>query len=164
VSNEQSPDHVPPKLHGEETRAGQDKETDKARVGDRLRAEFLHPVETVATVIDIQKQNADLTTERVKSLLIAATNYGRGVHDMQLALVDMGVRSMELLQRGIQNLITCSNPTEVAVLQREMLREGMDQMLAGVTTVLQASSKAAEQASKPIDDHLKRLVAVERAA
>jgi hypothetical protein len=40
----------------------------------------------------------------------------------------------------------------------------MDQMLVGVTTVLQASSKAAEQASKPIDDHLKRLVAVERAA
>jgi len=164
VSNEQSPEHAPPKLHAEETRSGQDKGTDKARVNDRLKAEFLHPVATVATVIDIQKQNADLTTERVKSLLLAATNYGRGLHDMQLAYVDMGVRSVELLQRGMQNLLTCGNPTEVAVLQREMLREGMDQLLVGVTTILQASSKAAAQASEPIDDHLKRLVAVERAA
>ena len=83
---------------------------------------------------------------------------------MQLAFVDMGVRSVELLQRGIQTLVTCGSPTDLAVLQREMLREGMDQMLVGVTKVLQASSKAAEQASKPIDDHLKRVVAVDIAA
>ena len=164
MSNEQSADHAPPKFHGAETRVGQDKGTDKARVSERFKAEFLRPVETVAAVIDIQKQNADLTTERVKSLLIAATNYGRGLHDMHLAFVDMGVRSVELLQRGMQTFVTCGNPTDLAVLQREMLREGMDQMLVGVTKILQASSKAAEQASKPIDDHLKRLVAVDVAA
>jgi hypothetical protein len=164
VSNEQSAEHAPPKFQSAETRAGRDKGTDAARVGDRFKAEFLRPVETVAMVIDIQKQNADLTTERVKSLLIAATNYGRGLHDMQLAWGDMAVRSVEVLQRGIQNLITCGSPTDLAELQREILRQGMDQVLVGVTKVLQASSKAADQASKPIDDHLKRFVAVDVAA
>ncbi|HET6238065.1 MAG TPA: hypothetical protein VFE41_24375 [Acetobacteraceae bacterium] len=118
----------------------------------------------MAMVIDIQKQNADLTTERVKSLEIAATNYGRGLHDMQLAWVDMAVRSVEVLQRGMQNLNGCGSPTDLAVVRREILREGMDHMLVGVTKVLQASSKAADQESKPIVDHLKRIVALDVAA
>ena len=115
-------------------------------------------------VIDIQKQNVDLTTEWVKSLAIAATNYGRGPHDMQFAWVDMAVRSVEVLQLGMQNHIACSSPTDLAELQREIVRDGMDRVLVGVTKVLLASSNAADQAGKPLDDHLKRFVAVDVAA
>jgi hypothetical protein len=52
----QSAGHAPPKFQTAETRAGKDKETDAARVGNRFKAEFLRPVETVAMVIDIQNR------------------------------------------------------------------------------------------------------------
>jgi len=158
MATEQAREHAQPK-----TRDGQDNGTERNRAGDFLKAQVQRSAETMAKVIDIhkvidiQKQNAELTAERVKSLVTASVAYGRGLHDMQLAYVDMVVRSLELLQRSSRDLATCSNPAAAAELQRELLRESMDQLLEGVTKVLQASSQAADQASQPIHEHLSRL-------
>lgn len=158
MSNGQARDRTAAKPGAEEPQIGQ------GGGNHRFKMEFKLPAETLASMIDIQKQNADLTAERVRSLLNAVVAYGRGLHDIQLAYVDMGVRSVELLQRATRDLATCGSPTDAALLQQQVVREGMDQMLVGVTKILETSSKAADQVSQPIHDHLKSVVNVDFAA
>jgi hypothetical protein len=61
VSNEQSARHAPLAAPAEKTRAGRHRATGKAGVADRFKVEFPRPIVTVATVIGIHKQNADVS-------------------------------------------------------------------------------------------------------
>jgi hypothetical protein len=111
--------------------------------------------ENVAKANDIHRETTELTAERVKCLLSVYTNYAHGLLEMQQAYADLIHRSMELTQRVTRELIRCTSPSDLAEVQRDMLREGMDQVFEGTTKILQASSKAAGDAIRPIEEQLK---------
>ena len=121
---------------------------------DPLKEHILRPIENVAKAIKIQKGNTELAAERITTLMTASAAYNRGLHDMQLAYVELFQSSMELMQRAARDLVRCMNPADFAEVQRDMLREGLDHIFVGTSKILQTSSQAAENASRPIQDRI----------
>jgi len=109
---------------------------------------------TMIKASEIQKESAEFTADRLRTLASAYVSYAHGMQSMQRAFVDLCHRSFELTQRTTRELIRCTSASDVAELQREMLCEGMDEFFEGSAKILKAASKATDDAVRPLEEKI----------
>ncbi len=99
---------------------------------------------------------ASVSQERMNAVLAASAAYTQGLRELQEAYIALVHRSMELMQRTTRDLIRCSSPADVAELQKDMLRDGMEQIFQGASKILETSNKVADDALRPLQEQLRR--------
>lgn len=103
-----------------------------------------------------QNEAVAAASERMKAILAVSAAYTEGLREMQVAYIDLVHRSMELMQRATRDLIRCASPADVAEFQKEMLKDGMEQMFQGASKILEATNKVADDAIRPLKEQLRR--------
>jgi len=154
MANAHLREHTQSKTHAPKRATGGKPGNGAHKVDAALKKQIFLPVETVTKAIKINKDNAELATDRMASLMSVSAAYNRGLHDMQLAYVELFQNSMELMQRAMRDLVRCMSPADFAEVQQEVLRKGFDQIFEGTAKILRTSSKASEDATLPIQDQI----------
>ena len=114
----------------------------------------LRPVDSKAN--GAQAEAGTNAGDRMKAVLAVSAAYAQGLREMQVAYIELVHRSMELMQRTTRDLIRCTSPADVAEFQKEMLRDGMEQMFQGASKILETTNKVADDALRPIQEQLRR--------
>lgn len=89
------------------------------------------------------KENVDAF---VKSSSIAA----KGVQDVTTLVTEITKAAFEGNVAASKKIFECKTPQEVAEYQAELMKSGYDKLLADATRIQEASTKIAEEASKPL--------------
>jgi phasin family protein len=111
-------------------------------------------VDTFKAVEDAMAFSKGNVDAFVKSSSIAA----KGVQDVASLFAEMARTSMEENMAASKKVFECKTPQEVAELQAELLKSGYDKMMANATRISEASTKIAEEASKPLQERVEASV------
>ncbi|WP_417820681.1 phasin family protein [Terasakiella sp.] len=111
-------------------------------------------VDTFKAVEDAMAFSKGNVDAFVKSSSIAA----KGVQDVASLFAEMARTSIEENMVASKKVFECKTPQEIAELQAELLKSGYDKMMANATRISEASTKIAEEASKPLQQRVEASV------
>ncbi|WP_419796931.1 MAG: phasin family protein [Terasakiella sp.] len=126
-------------------------EFSKEQMEKFFKVEGVDTFKAVEDAMAFSKSNVDAF---VKSSSIAA----KGVQDVASLFAEMARTSIEENMAASKKVFECKTPQEVAELQAELLKSGYDKMMANATRISEASTKIAEEASKPLQERVEASV------
>lgn len=97
----------------------------------------------VEDAMAFSKENVDAV---VKSSSVAA----KGFQDVATLFADMTRSSIEENVAASKKVFECKTPQEVAELQAELMKSGYEKLVENATRISEASTKIAEEATKPL--------------
>lgn len=96
-------------------------------------------------IMAFSKENVDAF---VKSSSIAA----KGVQDVTTLVSEIAKANLEGNVEASKKIFECKSPQEVAALQQELVKTGYDKFVADASRIQEASTKIAEEATKPLKE------------
>jgi phasin family protein len=126
-------------------------EFSKEQMEKFFKVEGVDTFKAVEDAMAFSKSNVDAF---VKSSSIAA----KGVQDVASLFAEMARTSIEENMAASKKVFECKTPQEIAELQAELLKSGYDKMMANATRISEASTKIAEEASKPLQERVEASV------
>jgi hypothetical protein len=110
--------------------------------------------EGVARASDVYRDSTEFAADRMNAVLSSYAVLAGGMQEVQRTYMDMLQRSIETAAQGPREFLRCTNLSEVAELQHELLKKGLDEWLDGGTKLLRVSSRIAENAVRPIEQRV----------
>ena len=113
-------------------------------------------IKTAVRVADIYRETTENTVGDVQALMLAFSNLGRGMQQMQHAWFDLLNKSIDHATRRPQDLLRCGSPVELAETQRDLYQDGVAYMVDATTTMLDLMSQTARDASRSLESRAGR--------
>jgi len=105
---------------------------------------------------DAYRDSSEFATERMNALLSAYAVLASGAQEIQRTYLEVLQRSMEMAAAGQHDLMQCKSLSDVAEVQRDLMRKNLDEWLEGGSKLLHVSSRIVEDAVRPIEDKIRR--------
>ena len=112
--------------------------------------------EEVAKVGDAYREGAALATSRMSAMLSAYEAMASGLQEIQKTYLEALRRSVEMASAGPRELMGCKNFSDVAEVQRELVCRGLDEWFDSSAKLLAVTSRIAEDAMRPVEEHAHR--------
>ena len=112
--------------------------------------------EGMAKATDFYRQNAEFAANRMNALLSAYSVLAQGAQEIQKTYIEVLQHSFEMATTSPRELMRCTNLSEMADLQQDLLRRGIDEWLEGGSKLLQVSGRVAEEAIRPIQERVRQ--------
>jgi hypothetical protein len=119
-------------------------------VSDNLRVSE----EAVRKAGNAYRESSEFATDRINALLSAYAVLANGAQEIQRTYLEVLQHSMEVATAGQREFLHCKNLSDVAELQRDLLRKNIDEWLEGGSKLLRVSGRIAEDAVRPIEDRI----------
>lgn len=107
-------------------------------------------VSSAVHVMDIYRDAAERSAERVQALISSAMTVGRGLTSMQHAWFEMVDHSMESAAHKPGDLLRCKTMTELAEVQRDLYLDAINHAFESTTRLLEMAGRTAQDAVGPL--------------
>ena len=127
--------------------AAEDPAQSAARQGQKISAE------ATSRATDVYRESTEFAAERMRVMLSAYSVIAGGLQEMQKTYVEALQRSMEMAASGPREMMQCKSLSDLASLQRDLLRRGLDEWFESGSKLIGVSSRIAEDAMRPVEEH-----------
>ena len=103
-------------------------------------------LESAARVLDIYREAAESTAEKVQTLFTSWTALGRGAQQMQVAYLQLLDRTIKGASRKPQDLLRAKSVEELAQLQRDLYVDTVNHAIEASSSLLQMAGQIAQTA------------------
>jgi hypothetical protein len=101
---------------------------------------------------DVYRDSTEFAAERMRVMLSAYSAIAGGLQEIQKTYVEALQRSMEMAANGPREMMQCKSFSDLASLQRDFLRRGLDEWFESGSKMIGVSSRIAEDAMRPAED------------
>lgn len=108
---------------------------------------------------DVYRESTEFAAERMKALLSAYSVLSGGFQEIQKTYVEVLQRSMEIAANGPRELMQCKSVSDLASVQRDLFRRGLDGWFESSSKLIGVSSRIAEDAMRPAEERASRAAA-----
>lgn len=127
------------------------------RIADQITEQGGRTLESVAQASEIYRDATGAHTEDMSALMSSYSVVAKGMQDMQRAWLDSVQKSVQTGAKAPQDMMRATTLSELARIQRDLMRQGMEVLLEGNAKLLRLAGKIAEDAARPIEDRARRL-------
>jgi hypothetical protein len=120
------------------------------RVGDIGFGRSHHMMSSAAHAMDIYRDAAERSANRVQALMSSAMTLSRGLTSMQHAWFEMVDHSMETAAHKPQDLLRCKNMVELAEVQRDLYLDAINHAFESTSRLLEMAGRTAQDAVRPL--------------
>jgi hypothetical protein len=120
------------------------------RVGDISFGRSQHMMSSAAHAMDIYRDAAERSANRVQALMSSAMTLSRGLTSMQHAWFEMVDHSMETAAHKPQDLLRCKNMVELAEVQRDLYLDAINHAFESTSRLLEMAGRTAQDAVRPL--------------
>jgi hemerythrin superfamily protein len=103
---------------------------------------------------EIYSETAQLTAEDLQAIATCSTIAAGGMTDMRQAWMEWLSRSLRAGARASQELLRCTTLEQFAGVQRDFLKESLENLMEGSAQILRISGRISEDARRPIEDRV----------
>lgn len=103
-------------------------------------------LDVTARALDIYREAAESSAEKVQTLFTSWTHLGRGVQQMQVAYLQLLDRALKDASRKPQDLLRAKSVEEFAQIQRDLYIDSVNNALEATSTLLQLAGRVAQRA------------------
>jgi hypothetical protein len=100
--------------------------------------------------MDIYRDASERSAERVQALFSSMMIMGRGLQSIQHAWLEMIDHTMEHAAHKPQDLLRCSNMTELAEVQRDLYLDAINHAFESTSRLLDLVGRTAQDAVRPL--------------
>jgi hypothetical protein len=108
----------------------------------------------IAAAGDLLRDTSDFAADRMNALFSSYAVLANGAQQLQHTMLAAWQQSWETAASSPGEFLQCRSLTDVATLQRDLLRRGIDGWLDANTRLLKLSGSIAERAVEPIADRI----------
>jgi hypothetical protein len=127
------------------------------KIADQITEQGGRTLESVAEASEIYRDATGAHTEDMSALLSSYSVVAKGMQDIQRAWLDSVQKSVQTGAKAPQDMMRATTLSELARIQRDLMRQGMEVLLEGNAKMLRLAGKIAEDAARPIEDRARRL-------
>jgi hypothetical protein len=113
--------------------------------------------EPALAVVNLYGESARLTADDMQAIATCSSIAAGGIGELRQAWVEWLNRNLRAGARASQELMRCTKLEQVADIQRNFLKETLDNLLEGSAQMLRISSRVSEHAARPIEDRVLQL-------
>jgi hypothetical protein len=121
-----------------------------SRVADISYGRGHHLLASAAQAMDIYRDASEKSAERVQALFSSYMTFGRGLQNMQHALLEMVDHSIEHAAHKPQDLLRCKNMVELAEVQRDLYIDAINHAFESTSRLLEIAGRTAQDAVRPL--------------
>jgi hypothetical protein len=103
-----------------------------------------------AQVLDVYRDAAERSAERVQRLLACYMTLGCGMQQMQHAWLEMLGHSLDSAVHKPQDVLRCQNVIELAEVQRELYLDAVNRAFDGSSRLLEIAGRTVQDAVRPM--------------
>lgn len=127
------------------------------RLAQAATDEAEHRNRAVLAAAEIYGETAQLTAEDMQAIATCSGIAAGGLGEMRHAWMEWLSRSLRAGARASEQLLRCTTIEQLADIQRNFLKESLDNLLEGSAQMLRISSRITEDAARPIEDRVSHL-------
>lgn len=113
--------------------------------------------EPAFAVVNLYGESARLTADDMQAIATCSSIAAGGIGELRQAWVEWLNRNLRAGARASQELMRCTKLEQVADVQRNFLKETLDNLFEGSAQMLRISSRVSEDAARPIEDRVLQL-------
>jgi hypothetical protein len=117
-----------------------------SRIADTTYDRGHHVLETTARALDIYREAAASSAEKMQALFTSWTQLGRGIQQMQVAYLQLLNRTLKDASHKPQDLLRAKSAEEVARIQRDLYLDAVNYAVEASSTLLQIAGRVAQEA------------------
>ncbi len=110
--------------------------------------------EMTTRAADVYRESTEFAAERMRAMLSTYSAIAGGLQEIQKTYVEALQRSMEMAANGPREMMQCKSFSELASLQRDLLRRGIDEWFESGSKLIGVSSRIAEDAMRPVEERM----------
>ncbi len=108
-------------------------------------------------------ETAQITAQEMQTIATCSSIAAGGLGEMRQAWMDWVNRGLRAGARASQELMRCTTIEQLAGIQRDFLKESLENLLEGSAQMLRISSRISEDAARPMEDRMLQRRGGERA-
>ena len=109
-----------------------------------------HLLASTAQAMDVYRDAAERSADRLQALFNSYVTFGRGVQQMQHAWLEMLDHSIENAGHKPQDLLRCNNLVELAEVQRDLYLDAVHYAFDASSRLLEMAGRTAQEAVRPL--------------
>jgi hypothetical protein len=109
-----------------------------------------HLLTSVVQAMDIYRDAAERSADRLQALFASYVALGRGMHQMQHAWLETMDHTLENAVRKPQDILRCNNVIELAEVQRDLYLEGLHHAFETNSRLLEIAGRIVQDAVRPM--------------
>lgn len=121
-----------------------------SRVADISYGRGHHMLTSATNAMDIYRDAAERSAERVQALFSSYMTFGRGLQSIQHAWLEMVDHSIEHAAHKPQDLLRCRNMVELAEVQRDLYIDAVNHAFESTSRLLDMAGRTAQDAVRPL--------------
>jgi hypothetical protein len=121
-----------------------------SRIADISYGRGHHLLSSVAQAMDIYRDAAERSADRLQALFASYVALGRGMQQMQHTWLETMDHTLENAVRKPQDMLRCSNVIELAEVQRDLYLEGLHHAFETNSRLLEMAGRVVQDAVRPM--------------
>ncbi len=121
-----------------------------SQIADMSYGRGHHLLATSVQVMDIYRDAAQRSADRLQALFSSYMSLGRGIQRMQHAWLEMLDHTLENAAHKPQDLLRCNNVVEVAEVQRDLYLEAIRHAFESSSQLLELAGSTVQDAVRPM--------------
>ena len=121
-----------------------------SRVADISFGRGRHLLASAAHAMDIYRDASERSAERMQALFSSYMTFGRGLQNMQHALLEIADHTIEHAAHKPQDMLRCKNMVELAEVQRDLYVDAINHAFESTSRLLDIVGRTAQDAVRPL--------------
>jgi hypothetical protein len=110
-------------------------------------------VASAAHAMDIYRDASERSVERAQALFSSYVTFGRGLHDMRHAWLEIVDQTLESATHKPQDLLRCKNMVELAEVQRDLYLGAVNHALESTSRLMEIAGRTVQDAVRPLQQN-----------